>query len=183
MVPLLAKSSKRHFLILPKEKRKAKVHEFINLCQGGMSVKEYSLKFIKLSKYSSSLASNDRDEMSHYVMSVSEELEDECHASMLHKNMDLSRLMVHAQQVEESHLRKKNREANKPSSFESVVILRVGLTLKTSLSTRRGFRTKFLKIPPRLAMIGCVTLNIKYGEMLIHQKKDQLVESVVETCG
>ena len=143
-----------------REQREAKVEEFINLCQGGMSVKEYFLKFIKLSKYSSSLVSNDRDEMSRYVTGVSEELEEEFHAAMLHDNMDISRLMVHTQKVEESHLRKKNREANKTSSFESVVLLRVGLTLKTSLSTRRGFQTKFLKIPPRLAMIGCLILNL-----------------------
>ena len=70
--------------------------EFINLRQGGMSVKEYSLKFIKMSKYASSLVSNARDEISHYVTGVSEELEAECHATMLYDNMDLSRLMVHA---------------------------------------------------------------------------------------
>ncbi|XP_015075453.1 uncharacterized protein LOC107019477 [Solanum pennellii] len=53
------------------------------------------------------------DEMSRYVAGLSEELEEECFASMIHDNMDLSRMMVHAQQVKESHLRKKNREAKK----------------------------------------------------------------------
>ena len=33
--------------------------------------------------------------------------------------MDLSSLMVHAQQVEESRLRKRNREAKRTNSFES----------------------------------------------------------------
>ena len=42
-----------------------------------MSVKEYSLKFIKLSKYAFSLVSNDRDKMSHPVTDVSKELEEE----------------------------------------------------------------------------------------------------------
>ena len=60
---------------------------------------EHSLKFIKLSKYASALVYNDRDEMSHFVMCLSEDLEEECHATMLHDNMELSRLMVHAQQV------------------------------------------------------------------------------------
>ena len=50
---------------------------------------------------------------------MSEELEAECHATMLYDNMDLSRLMVHAKKVEESHLRKRNREAKKARSFES----------------------------------------------------------------
>ena len=73
------------------------MNEFINLHKGGMSVKEYSLKFIKLSKYAYSLVSNARDEMSRYVMGVSEELEEKLCASMLHDIMDSSRLMVHAQ--------------------------------------------------------------------------------------
>ena len=62
-----------------------------------MNIKEYSLKFSKLSKYASSLVSNASDEMNCYVMGVTEELEEEYRASMLHDNVDLSRLMVHAQ--------------------------------------------------------------------------------------
>lgn len=43
---------------LPRKKREAKVEDFINLCQGGMSVQGYFLKFTKLSKYAPSLVSN-----------------------------------------------------------------------------------------------------------------------------
>lgn len=64
-----------------------------------MSVKEYSLKLMKLSKYASSLVSNARYEMSRHVTGVSEDLEEECCAANLHDNMDLSRLIFHAQQV------------------------------------------------------------------------------------
>ena len=60
-----------------------------------------------------------------------------------------------------------------------VVLLRVGLTFKTNLSSRRGFQTKFFQIFTRLTMIGCLILNLKRGEMLIHQEKDQLVVSLV----
>ena len=52
------------------EKIMAKVEDFINLRQGGMSVKEYSLKFLKLCKYASSFVTNPRDEMIHFVMGV-----------------------------------------------------------------------------------------------------------------
>ena len=57
---------KKAFLdrFFPGELREAKVQEFINLCQGGMSVKLYSIKFIKLSKYASSFVFNARNEMS-----------------------------------------------------------------------------------------------------------------------
>ena len=38
-------------IFFPREIREAKVEEFINLKQGFMKVKEYSLKFVKLSRY------------------------------------------------------------------------------------------------------------------------------------
>ena len=66
---------KRPFLTYsPREQREAKVEYFIRFNQGGMSVKKYSLKVIKLSKYASSLVSNARDEISHLVTGVSENL-------------------------------------------------------------------------------------------------------------
>ena len=42
---------------------------------------------------------NPRDEMSHFMIGVSEDIVEECLTVMLHENMDISRLMVHAQQV------------------------------------------------------------------------------------
>ena len=60
-----------------------------------------------------------------------------------------------------------------------MVLPRVDLTFKTSLSSRKGFQTRILQIPPILAMIGCLILNLKKGEMLINQEKDQLVVSLV----
>ena len=71
--------------------------EFINLHQGGMSVLEYSLKFTKLSKYAQSFVSNPRDKMSSFVTGVSDDLKKECRSAMLHDNMNISHLMVHAQ--------------------------------------------------------------------------------------
>lgn len=47
---------------------------FINLRQGGMSVKKHSLKFAKLSKHASCLVANSRDEMSSFVTGASKDL-------------------------------------------------------------------------------------------------------------
>ena len=63
--------------------------------QGDMSVLEYSSKFTKLTKYASCLASNPRDEMNSFVMSVSDDLVKECRPEMLHDNMEISHSMVH----------------------------------------------------------------------------------------
>ena len=37
--------------IIPREIREAKIKEFINLKQGSTTVKEYSLKLVKISRY------------------------------------------------------------------------------------------------------------------------------------
>ena len=91
---------------------------FINLRQGGMSFLEYSLKFTKLSKYAFSLMSNLRDEMNHFVTGVSDDLLEKCYSEMLHDNMDISRLMVHAQTFEESNVKRKNRVPKRERSYE-----------------------------------------------------------------
>ena len=52
------------------------------------------MKFFKLSRYDTSLVSNNRDEMSRFLTGITGDLEEECQTAMLHGNMDLSRLMV-----------------------------------------------------------------------------------------
>ena len=59
------------------------------------------MKFVKLSRYASSLVSNIRDEMSRFLTGIIGDLE-KYRSAMLHDNMDLSRLMVHVLQVKDS---------------------------------------------------------------------------------
>ena len=51
--------------------------EFTKLCQVGMIVKEYSLKFTKLSKYAPTLVKNSRDKMNQFMMGFSSFVEKE----------------------------------------------------------------------------------------------------------
>jgi len=76
--------------------KEAKLVVVINIRQGGMSVHEYSLIFTKFSKCTPFFVSDPRDEMSNFVMEVPDDLQEECHSSMLHNYMNISRLMVHA---------------------------------------------------------------------------------------
>ena len=101
-VPVTWELFKTAFLerFFPREMREAKVEEFINFKQGSMTAREYSLKFVKLSRYATSLLSNSRDELSRFLK------------ELLRTGMDLYSLMVHVQQVEESRKRKHTRVGN-----------------------------------------------------------------------
>ena len=94
------------------------VDEFINLRQGSMSVEEYSLKFILLSKYVPSLVSNHRDEMSRFVIGVDDLVKEECHMVILNGDMTLSRLMVYAQSIEESKFGRRSRDVKRRRRIE-----------------------------------------------------------------
>ena len=74
--------------------RETKVEKYINHKQGYMNVKEYSLRFVKLSRYATSLLYNSREEISRYLIGINRDLEEGCWSAMLHDNMALSRLMV-----------------------------------------------------------------------------------------
>ena len=52
--------------------------------------------------YATTLVSKIRDEMSRFLIGINGDLEQECRSMILHDNMDLSRLMVHVQQVQDS---------------------------------------------------------------------------------
>ncbi|WMV50500.1 hypothetical protein MTR67_043885 [Solanum verrucosum] len=90
--------------------KEAKVLEFINLRQGNMSVKEYSLKFMQLSIYAPTMVADPRERMIKFVSGVSEKVVKECHTAMLINEMEISCLMIHAQQIEEEKLKERLRE-------------------------------------------------------------------------
>ena len=74
-----------HGKYFPCERREVKVEEFINLKQGNRSVEEYSLKFSMLFRYAPSFMYNPRDEMSRFVMGVSDLERNESRMAMLHE--------------------------------------------------------------------------------------------------
>ena len=104
--PIEWKEFKEAFLgkYLPRERREVKVEEFINLKQGNMTFKEYSLNFSMLYRYTSSLVSNPRDDMSTFMMGFADLVREECRTTMIDDDMTLPRLMVYAQSIEQYKL-------------------------------------------------------------------------------
>lgn len=67
----------------PQELGESKVKEIMNLNQGKISVKEYTLKFTQLSRYAPELAGNLRAHMRKFAFDLSDDLVLECKGKML----------------------------------------------------------------------------------------------------
>ncbi|KAH0697968.1 hypothetical protein KY289_015450 [Solanum tuberosum] len=102
----------------PRELREAKSQEFMNLRQGSMSIQEYGLKSTQLSRYASHMVSDSRAQMNKFLYVVSDLVKTEFRNKMLVENVNISRLMNHAQQVKGDKLREhaKENETSAPSA-------------------------------------------------------------------
>ena len=56
--------------------------------------------------------------MINFMMGVSEDLQEECHSTMIHDDMNISCLMVHDRRVEEARDKKKSRDDKWARSLE-----------------------------------------------------------------
>ncbi|TMW89901.1 hypothetical protein EJD97_016480 [Solanum chilense] len=72
----------------------------------------------RLGRYSPSLVCNPRDEMSRFVTVVADLVNRECHTSMLHNDMNLSRFMVYSKSIENSKLNRISRYLKRDRSDE-----------------------------------------------------------------
>ncbi|TMX02592.1 hypothetical protein EJD97_020914 [Solanum chilense] len=59
-----------------------------------------------------------KDKMRSLVTGVSDDLQEECHSTMLHGNINISHLMVHAQQLEETRAKRRSKDTKRERSFD-----------------------------------------------------------------
>ena len=78
-----------------------------------MTVQEYGLKFNQISSYAPHMVADSRAHMNKFLYGVSDLVKTEFRNAMLLGDMNISRLMTHAQQVECAKLRQHTKENKK----------------------------------------------------------------------
>ena len=93
------------------------------------------------------MVANSRAKMNNFLMGVSSLVEKERCMSMLHNDVDISRLMLYAKEIEESKLREISREGKMPRSDEPIQTKykKRFYHQESSMGTRIGFPTKIPK--------------------------------------
>ena len=97
--------------------KEAKVREFLTLNKESLSVHEYGLKFTKLYHYAPELVKDIISTMSLCVAELGRISRKEGQATILIGDMEISRLMVYVQHVEEEKLRDREELRNKKAKI------------------------------------------------------------------
>ena len=138
------KEFKKAFLdhYLPLEIREARADQFLNLHQGSMSVREYSLKFNSLARYAPNVVATMGDRVHRYVDSLDSYLVRDCTIASLNKDMDIARMQAFAQKLEDQRQRRRTQESETGHSKRA-------RSMGQFTPSQGEFRPRFFNRPPR----------------------------------
>ena len=111
---------------------------------------------------------------------VSDDLKEKCRLSMLHDIMNIFHIIVHAQQMEETRVKTKSRDANRENPFDGGYS-KGRLDIQDKSRFKKRFANHVTSKFPKARDVGCLTLSLKRVEVLVHQPTSQLVESVARS--
>ncbi|MDV3188215.1 MAG: hypothetical protein Q8837_02515, partial [Sweet potato little leaf phytoplasma] len=72
-------------------------------------VREYSLIFTQLARYAPHVVADNRAKMGKFMSGVNDCMVNECRSAIMISDMNLAKLMTHAQQVEEQKFKTRER--------------------------------------------------------------------------
>ena len=97
---------------------------------------------------------------------------------MLHDNMNIFLLMVHAQQLEEERVKRKSRDVNRAKTFDSGSS-KGGLDIQDEPRIKKRFSNKVPSNVPKASDDRVLSLRPKRERVETHLVKSLLVPSVV----
>lgn len=100
-------------MFFPKEFREAKALEFMNMRQCCVSIQEYILNFTLVFRYALNMVADPKAKMSKFLFGVSYLVKTECINAMFLEDMNNSRLMNHAHQVEGAKFKEQGMDNKK----------------------------------------------------------------------
>ena len=98
VLPASWEEFKKAFLdhYLPYEIREARADQFLNLRQGNMSFREYSLQFNSLARYAPNVVATMADRVHRYVSRLEPYLVRDCTIAALNRDIDIARIQAFA---------------------------------------------------------------------------------------
>lgn len=109
---------------------------------------KYALKFTQLFKYAPTIVADSKARMSKFISGGFKMVVKECRTAMLLNYMDISCLMVYAQQIEEDKLNEKSKEVKKAKTSDGIF-----LYARSNGQSRTRFRQSILvKVPPMIVI-------------------------------
>ncbi|KAF3613055.1 hypothetical protein FXO38_36463 [Capsicum annuum] len=95
---------------LPFEIRQARADQFLNLRQGNMSMREYSLQFNSLSRYAPNVVATMDERVHQYMDRLDPYLVRDYTIAALNKDMDIARIQAFTQKMEDQRQRRRTQE-------------------------------------------------------------------------